>query len=150
MIRDQDIPDEGFEDMVLYQNIRRSRITKGATRPKLFLVQKLFGGFYHKQIPHQESFMTPKGKAFATFHPTHIAAAYKLPPPQVMMTEDWIKGINIDPLEYAKKMIVLGKQLRQKASEEYECQSLRTPFRIIDLLLSRIFGREDGTIYKLN
>ena len=33
MIRDQDIPDEGFEDMVLYQNIRRSRITKGATRP---------------------------------------------------------------------------------------------------------------------
>ena len=67
-----------------------------------------------------------------------------------MLIEDWIKGINIDPLEYAKKMVVSGNQLRQKPSGEYECQSLRTPFRITALLLSRIFGREDGTIYKLN
>ena len=66
-----------------------------------------------------------------------------------MMIEYWIKGINIDPLEYAKKMIVSRKQLRQQASGEYEFQSLRTPFRIIALLLSRIFGRGYETIYKL-
>ena len=66
------------------------------------------------------------------------------------MTEDWINGINIDPLEYAKKLIIAGKQLRQKESGEYECQRLRTHFRIIALLLSKIFGRAYGTIYKIN
>ena len=36
MIRDQDIPDAGLEEMVLYQNIRRSGITKASMRLKLF------------------------------------------------------------------------------------------------------------------
>ena len=67
-----------------------------------------------------------------------------------MMNEYWIRWIKIDPLEYAKKMVVPEKQLIQKASEEYESQSLRNPFRIIALLLNIIFGRADGTIYKLN
>ena len=75
---------------------------------------------------------------------------YKLLPTQAMITEDWVKAINIDPFEYAKKMMVLGKQLWKKASGEYESHSLRKPFRIISLLLDKIFGRGDGTIYKLN
>ena len=50
-----------------------------------------------------------KAEVFTSFHPTHIAVAYKLPPVHVIMTEDWIKGINIDPLEYAKKMVVPEK-----------------------------------------
>ena len=50
-----------------------------------------------------------KGEALNSFDPSYITMAYKLPPPQVMMTKDWIKGINIDPLEYAKNMVVPGK-----------------------------------------
>ena len=33
MIRDHDIPYVGIEEMVLYQNIKRSSITKGSTHP---------------------------------------------------------------------------------------------------------------------
>ena len=33
MIRDQDIPNVGLEEMVLYQNIKISGITKATTRP---------------------------------------------------------------------------------------------------------------------
>ena len=50
-----------------------------------------------------------KRESFSSFHPSHIAANYKLPMIQVMMTEYWIKGINIDPLEYAKNMTVPEK-----------------------------------------
>ena len=66
------------------------------------------------------------------------------------MTEDWIRGISIDPLEYAKNMVVPRKWLRQKESGEYESHSLRTPVKIMALMLTIIFGRDDGTIYKLN
>ena len=86
--------------------------------------------------PSSRIFFDVKGDAFSSFHLAHIEVNYKLPPVQVMITEDWIKGINIDPLEYAKKIVVPRKHLRHKVSGEYESQSLRTPFRIIDLLLS--------------
>ena len=43
-----------------------------------------------------------------------------------------------------------GKQLIQKETGEYESQILWTPFRIIALMLDRIFGHADGTLYKLN
>ena len=118
--------------------------------PELFPCSEVIGWILPHADPTSRIISDIKGEAFSSFHPAHIAAAYKLPPSQVMLTEDWIKGININLLEYAKQMVVLGKQLRQKASIEYECQSLRTPFRIIALLLSRIFGRADQTIYKLN
>ena len=36
MIRDQNVPDAGLEDMPLYENIRKSGITKETTRPELF------------------------------------------------------------------------------------------------------------------
>ena len=57
-----------------------------------------------------------KGESFASFNPAYITLSYKLPPAQVTMTNDWFKGINIDPLECEKKMIMLGKQLRQNES----------------------------------
>ena len=47
-------------------------------------------------------------------------------------------------------MMMLGKQLRQNEIGEYESQILQTPFRIIALMLNRIFGHADGTLYKVN
>ena len=67
-----------------------------------------------------------------------------------MMTDDWVKKVDIDVLECAKKMLVPGKQLRQKETGEYGSQILCTPFKIIALMLNMIFGRTDGTFYKLN
>ena len=42
-----------------------------------------------------------------------------------------------------------GKSFRQKAFGEYETASLRTPYRVISLMLNRIFDRDDGTFYKI-
>ena len=66
------------------------------------------------------------------------------------MTDDWVKSVNLDIFECAKWMMVAGKKLHQKATGEYETTNLRTPYRIIALMLNRIFGRENGKFYKMS
>ena len=70
---------------------------KTTTRPELFPCLEVIGWILPQDDPTSRIISDIKGEAFASFHPTHIAAAYKLPPSQVMLTEDWIKGINIAP-----------------------------------------------------
>ena len=114
MIRDQNIPNVGLEEMIIYQNIRRLAITKATVRLDLVPCSEVLGCILPQTNPTSRIISDIKGEDFASF------TDYKLPLAQVMMTEDWIKGINIDPLEYAKKMVVPKKQLRKKASREYE------------------------------
>ena len=44
-------------------------------------------------------------------------------------------------------MVAEGKTFRHKQSAEYEIAHLQTPFRIIALMLSRLYGRVDGKLY---
>ena len=44
-------------------------------------------------------------------------------------------------------MVVEGKTFRHKQSGEYETAHLRTPFRIIALIISTLYGRADGKTY---
>ena len=43
MIRDRDILDVGLEEMIIYQNIRKSDITKAATCPEIFPCSEVIG-----------------------------------------------------------------------------------------------------------
>ena len=106
MIRDQDILHVGLKEMVLYQNIKRLGIIKLATCPELFPCSEVIGWILPQVDPTSKIIFDIKGEAFSSFHLAHIEATYKLPLSQVMLTEEWIKGINIDPLEYAKKIAV--------------------------------------------
>ena len=67
-----------------------------------------------------------------------------------MMTNDWVKSVNLDIFECAKQTRLAGKQLRQKAIGEYDTASLHPPYRVTTLMLNRIFGRENGKWYKLS
>ena len=66
-----------------------------------------------------------------------------------MMTDDWVKSVNLYIFECAKWMMVSRKQLRQKGTGEYETGSLRPPYMLISLMLNRIFGKENGKMCKL-
>ena len=66
------------------------------------------------------------------------------------MTDEWVKKVDIDVLECAKKMMITRKQLCLNETGKYESSSLRTPFRIIVLMLNKIFGRADETLFKLS
>ena len=66
------------------------------------------------------------------------------------MAGDWVKSVNLYIFECAKWMMVAEKQLCQKATDEYKTVSLRTSYQVIALMLNRIFGRENGKMYKLS
>ena len=66
------------------------------------------------------------------------------------MTEKWIKGLDLDVFNCVKKMIIHGKQFHTNPSEEYENSNLRTPYRLLALMLDRIFDRANGKFYKIS
>ena len=90
-----------------------------------------------------------EGKGFASFTPAYLANACNLPVPKISMMDDWINGLSLDYIECAKMMMIVGKPFRQKASGEYETTNLRTPYRLVALMLNMIFGRANGKFYKI-
>ena len=46
-------------------------------------------------------------------------------------------------------MMILGKNFHTRPSEEYEIESLHTPYILIALMLNRIFGRANGNNFKI-
>ena len=53
-------------------------------------------------------------QGFATFIPTYITKACKIPTPRVYMTDNWIKDMDLNVFDCVKKMMVFGKQFCQK------------------------------------
>ena len=86
---------------------------------------------------------------FSLFNPTYIAKYCKLPAPQDFMIDKWIKDLDMDVLDCAKKMMLSGKQFLHKDSGEYETANLRTPYHLITLMLNQIFSQENGNFYKI-
>ena len=64
------------------------------------------------------------------------------------MTTEWVKILKFDCIATTKMMVAEGKTFRHKQSEEYETAHLRTPYRMVVLMLNRIFRRVDGRTYK--
>ena len=76
------------------------------------------------------------------------AAAYSLPENEFSVTIEWVKGLKFDYTSKARMMMIDGKNFRNKQSGEYETAHLKTPYRLIVLLLNDIYGRSDGRFYK--
>ena len=75
--------------------------------------------------------------------------AYKFPMPQTYLIESWLKDINLDMVETVKRMMILGKKLCTSPLGEYETSSLGTTYRLIALMLNRIFERDNGKSFKI-
>ena len=89
-----------------------------------------------------------ENKASASFTPAFLAAAYSLPERGVRLTIEWVKGFKFDYTAKARMMMIDGNFFRNNKSGEYETTHLKTPCRLIVLLLNRIYGRANGKFYK--
>ena len=112
MIKDQNVPDPGLKDIPLYDNIGKWGITKETMCPDLFSCVEVIGWILPRIDPSTMIISNTKWKAFISFTSTYITKACKLPTPRVMMTNDWVKSVNLDIFECAKQMMVSGKKLR--------------------------------------
>ena len=89
-------------------------------------------------------------QGYVAYSPAYVAMAYKLPMPHTYLNEGWLKDLNLDVLENVKRMMILEKNFRTRPSGENETASLRTPYKLIALMLNRIFGRANGKNFKLS
>ena len=81
MIKDHTVPDVGLEDISLYENIRRSGITKVSTRPDIFPCAEVIGWILPQADARTMIMSNIEGKYFSSFTPTYIAKICNLPTP---------------------------------------------------------------------
>ena len=91
MIKHQNVSDACLEDILLYVNIRKSGITKKATHPELFPCAEVIRWIIPQEKSSTMIISNVEGKEFASFTPTYITKSCKLPVPQTMMTDEWVK-----------------------------------------------------------
>ena len=87
------------------------------------------------------------GKSVASFASTFISKAYSLPELEIRVTTEWVKSLKFDYITTVKGMMTEGKKFIHKQSGEYETTHLQTPFRLVGLMLSRMYGRPNGKMY---
>ena len=80
MLVDKMVPEEGLEDLALYDNILRYGITKVSTRPEMFPCTKVIRCTLSKVDAIGMIMKNVEDKGFASFTPGFIAKAYSLPP----------------------------------------------------------------------
>ena len=88
-----------------------------------------------------------EGNPIASFTPAFISKSYSLPEVEISVTTEWVKSLKFDYTATKKGMVAEGNTFRHKQSGEYETTHLRTPFRIITLMISKLYGRADGKMY---
>ena len=109
MISNQSVPEARFEDLPIYANIERSTIMKVATIPNLFLCSEVIGWNFPRAYVMRMILANTKGQGYAAYSPAYVAMDYKLPTPQIYLTESWLKDLNLDMFEIVKRMMIPGK-----------------------------------------
>ena len=60
-----------------------------------------------------------------------------------------VEYLNLDLVETVQRMMIPRNNFHISPSGEYETASLRTPYRLIGLMLNRIFRRANGKNFKI-
>ena len=131
----------------MYDNVLRYGITKVTTRPEIFPCAEVIRWILPRVDVTGMMMNDEENKGFASFTAAFISASYSLPKKEISVTTEWVKSLKFDYIATTKMMVVEGKKFRHKQSREYETAHLRTPFRVIALMLSKIYGRVDGRFY---
>ena len=111
MISNQNVPDDGFEELTIYANIEKSALMKVATRPKLFPCSKVIGWILPRADVTTMILENTAKQGYATYSPAYVSMAYHLPSPQVYITKNWLKEVALDLVETVKRMMIPGKNL---------------------------------------
>ena len=124
MISNQDVSDAGFKELTIYVNIEKSALMKVGTRPELFPCSEVIDWILPREDVTTMILANIAKQGYAAYSPSYVSLAYHLPPPQVYLTESWLKEINLDLVETIKRMIILGKNFRTRPSGEYDTSTL--------------------------
>ena len=72
---------------------------KVSTRPELFPCAEVIGWILPKDDVTKMILSNIEGQCYASYSPAYVAQACKLPTPQTCLTEEWLKGLDLDVLD---------------------------------------------------
>ena len=81
IIKHESVLDAGLGDISLYANIRKSTIRQVATRPDIFPCAEVIEWILPQEYAGIMIMSNIERKSFASFSPTHITKACKIPTP---------------------------------------------------------------------
>ena len=148
LLVEKKVPEAGLEDLALYDNVLRSRITKVTTRLEMFPYAEVIGWILPRIDKTWMLMSNAENNGFASFAPAFLLETYSFPEKEISVTTQWVKSLKLDYIATTKMMMVEGKNFRNKQLGEYKTTHLRTPYRLIVLLLNMIYDRADGKFYK--
>ena len=122
---------------------------KVATRPDIFPCSEVIGWILPRADVTKMILSNIEGQGYAAYSPAYVAMAYKFPTPQNYLNEGWLKDLNLDVVETVKRMMIPRKNFHTRPSGEYEVGSIHSPYRLIALMLNRIFRRANGKNFKI-
>ena len=122
---------------------------KASTRPKFFPCSEVIGWILPRINVVKMILADVNGQGYAPYSLAYVGQACKLPIAEIYLTKKCLKELDLDIFDCIKKMMIHGKQFRTNPIGEYETMNLCTPYRIMDLMLNRIFGRANGKFYKI-
>ena len=96
MMVDKKVPEAGFGDLALYENILRSRLTKIATRPEVFPCAEVIEWLFPKLDTVGMIINDEERKPITSFAPTFISKAYSLPEVEISVRTEWVKSLMFD------------------------------------------------------
>ena len=119
----------GLEDLALYDNVLRSRITKVTTWPEMFPCAECLGWIVSRVDTKGMLMNDIENKTFASFSLAFLLASYNLPKKEVSVTTEGVKGLKFDYTPKARMFMIDRKNFRNKQSEKYKTSHLKTPYR---------------------
>ena len=103
-----------------------------------------------RRIDHQHrSILNIEGKVVASYKPSMINQMYHLKEATVKVSPDWLKQKSefADMLTLLKGWWSKGNFRSKPVTAEWKTSKFRKTMQIIVILLSRVFGRKDGSTF---
>ena len=133
----------------VYKNIIKSGLHRATVKtPILSCLDVIL--WITRKIDHQHrSILNAEGKVVANYKPSLINQIYHLKEATVKISPDWLKqkSESADMLTILKGWWSEGNFRSKPANVEWKTSKFRKTVQIVVILLSRLFGRKDGSTF---
>ena len=133
----------------IYKNIIKSGLDRATVKTPVLSCLDVIEWITRK-IDHQHrSILNAKGKAVANYKPSMINQIYHIKETTVKISPDWLKQKceSADMLTILKGWWSEGNFRTKPTNVEWKTSKFRKIVQIIVILLSRLFGRKDGSTF---
>ena len=136
----------------IYKNIIKSGLHRATVKTPILPCPDVIEWITRK-IDHQHrSILNVEGKVVANYKPSMINQIYHLKEATIKVSPDWLKqkSESADMLTILKGWWSEGNFRSKPANVEWKTSKFRKTVQIVVILLSRLFGRKDGSTFLIN